>query len=72
MARQHNPLQQWKEAQQIARDYNMYIVEKGEQYLLYRKLSGRPVFLGKRGSIPGIRTLVEKCAGSETSSRVSA
>lgn len=66
MARQHNPLQQWKEAQQIARDYNMFIVEKGDQYLLYRKQSSRPVYLGKRGSIPGIRTLVEKCAGSKT------
>lgn len=66
MARQHNPLQQWKEAQHIARDYNMFIVEKDGQYLLYRKLAGRPLYLGKRGSVAGIRTLVEKCAGSKT------
>lgn len=67
MARQHNPLQQWKEAKQIASDYNMFIVEKGDAYLLYRK-TPRPVYIGKRGSVEGIRTLVEKCAGSTTAS----
>lgn len=65
MARQHNTFQQWKEAKQIASDYNMFIVERGEQYLLYRK-SPRPVYIGKRGSVEGIRALVEKCAGSTT------
>lgn len=66
MARQHNPLQQWKEAKQIASDYNMFIVEKGGQYLLYRK-TPRPVLIGKRGSVEGIRSMVEKCAGSNPS-----
>lgn len=65
MARQHNPMQQWKEAQQIALDYNMFIVQKGDKYLLYRKLATRPLFLGQRGSVPGIRAFVEKCAGSK-------
>lgn len=64
MARQHNPLQQWKEAQQIARDYNMFISQKGDKYLLYRKTPSRPVYLGQSGSVSGIRTLVEKCSGS--------
>lgn len=68
MARQHNPLQQWKEAQQIARDYNMFIVEKDEQYLLYRKYP-KPTFIGKRGSVEGIRVLAEKCAGSTTETK---
>lgn len=71
MARQHNPLQQWKEAKQIASDYNMFIVEKDEQYLLYRKYP-KPTFIGKRGSVEGIRVLVEKCAGSETAPKVAA
>lgn len=72
MARQHNPLQQWREAQQIAADYNMFIVHKGDKYVLYRKLPTRPVYLGQRGSVSGIRALVEKCAGSETSTQAAA
>ena len=64
MAREHNPLQQWKEARQIASDYNMFIVEKDGEYMLYRK-APRTVYIGKRGSVEGIRTMVEKCAGSK-------
>lgn len=68
MAIQRTNSQAWKEAQQFCSDYNMFIVEKNEQYLLCRKYP-RPTFIGKRGSVEGIRHLVEKAAGSKDTSR---
>lgn len=69
MARRHNPVQQWKEATQFCKDYNMFIVEKSGKYHLYRRVEGsdKPTYLGNRGSVAGIRTMAEKCAGSRVS-----
>lgn len=62
----HTPLQQLKEAKQIALDHGMFIAEKKERdttlYLLYRALTPRNAYLGKRSSPSGIRSLVAKCA----------
>jgi hypothetical protein len=62
----HTPLQQLKEAKQIAKDHRMFIAEKKERagtlYLLYRAATPRNIFLGKRVTPSGIRTLVSKCA----------
>lgn len=63
MTRQHSPLQQFKEAQQLAKDHGMFVVDKGDRFLLYRKLPGRNVFLGKRNSAPAFRLFVAQCAG---------
>lgn len=64
MTRRHSPLQQVKEAKQIARDHGLYVVEKrtttGIDYLLYRE-TGR-AYIGKRTSPAGIRSLVCKAA----------
>lgn len=61
-----NPLQQLKEAKQIAKDFGLFVVEKktptGTDYLLYRSLEPRNAFLGKRSSPSGIRGLVAKTA----------
>lgn len=63
MARVHTPLQQYKEARQIAADNNMIVSEKGGRYSLYRKTSMRPVWLGSRTDIGEFRRFVERCAG---------
>jgi hypothetical protein len=53
------------DAEQIARAHNMFVVLKGEHYLLYRRTRTRPVFLGSRGDVPGIRSLISRCAASK-------
>jgi hypothetical protein len=62
MARTHTPLQQYKEARQIAADYGMFVVDKGGRYVLYRKTPVRPVWLGSRANAAGLRSLVCRCA----------
>lgn len=67
MTRRHTPLQQLKEAKQIARDHGLFVSEKKDirgntAYLLYREVPGRNVFVGKRNSPEGIRALVCKTA----------
>lgn len=62
----HTPLQQLKQAKQIALDHGMFIAEKKERdttlYLLYRATTPRNTFIGRRSSPSGIRTLVTKAA----------
>ena len=57
-----DPAVQLSHAHQIARDHGCQISErktaKGREYLLYRIVSGRPVYLGKRSSERGIHALV--------------
>ena len=65
MARVHTPLQQFKEALQIAADNNMFISEKGDAYHLYRKTPTRPVYLGRRNEIGDFRHFVERCSGKK-------
>lgn len=63
--RQHTPKQQFREAQTIAAEHNMFVVDKGSAFLLYRKAE-RPVFIGKRSSASALRTLVCNAAGVPT------
>lgn len=61
--RRHTPMQQLKEAKQIARDHGLFVVEKTDcrgttRYLLYRALEPRAAFIGRRGSPEDIRALV--------------
>ena len=60
--RTHSPTQQFKEARQIAVDHNMFVVDKGNHYLLYRKTPTRPVYLGKRSDAAALRSFVCRCA----------
>ena len=60
--RNHSPTQQFKEARQIAADHNMFVVDKGGRFLLYRKTPARPVYLGMRADAAAFRSFVCKCA----------
>lgn len=66
MARQHSPLQQIKEAKQIARDHGMFVAEKRHgdttRYLLYRCAEPHNVLIGTRGTPEALRRLVARCA----------
>ena len=60
----HTPIQQFKEAKQIAEDHGLFVVEKAgakaTEYQLYRRMATRSVFIGKRSTPEGLRTLVCK------------
>lgn len=64
--RRHTPMQQLTEAKQIAADHGLRVIEKptpsGRDYLLYRIVSGRAVYIGKRSSESGIRSMVCRAA----------
>jgi len=54
----HSPIQQLKEARQIALDHGCFVCEKGGKYLVYRKTPMRPVYLGSRGTPETLRRFV--------------
>lgn len=58
MARQHTPLQQFREAKQIASDHGLLVVEKAGRFLLYRNSPERQVYLGFRTTAAGLRRFV--------------
>lgn len=60
--RQDSPRQQFRQAQIIATENGMFVVDKGDRFLLYRKSPMRPVFLGKTSSPDTLRSLVTRCA----------
>ena len=67
MTRRHSPLQQLKEAKQIARDHGLFVIEKPDgrgntAYLLYREHRPGNVYIGRRNTPEGIRRLVCKAA----------
>lgn len=66
--RQHTPKQQFREAQQLAADNGMFVVDKGDRFLLYRKAE-RPVYLGMRSSASALRALVSRCAATRATTR---
>lgn len=66
MVCRYSDSQKFHEAKQIAKDSGMFITDKHDEYFLYRQMDVRPVFLGKRRSVDGIRQLVVKCAGQKT------
>ena len=69
--RQHSPMQQIKEAKQIALDYGLYVVEvpvrnpePATDYVVYRRLpGGRSARLGKRSSPAGLHKFVRDVTG---------
>lgn len=66
MTRQHSAAQQFKEAAQLAKDHNMFVVDKGNRFLLYRKLPHRNLYLGMRSSVEDFCRFVAACAGGKT------
>lgn len=67
MARQHSPLQQLKEARQIALDHGLVVVDgkAGQKttYKVYRKLPERVTYIGRRSDPAALRAFVCACAG---------
>lgn len=63
--RQHSPKQQFREAQIIAAEHNMYVVDKGDAFLLYRKAE-RPVYIGRRSTVEALHSMVSRAAGLPT------
>lgn len=68
MTRQPTLAQQIKQAKQLARDHNMFVVDKGGLYYLYRAMPGRNVFIGMRTSAAAFCRFVRECAGTSTRS----
>ncbi len=58
MTARHTPQQQFKEAQQIARDHGCFVVQKGDRFLVYRKTPATPVLLGFRRDVSQLRAFV--------------
>jgi hypothetical protein len=56
----HSPQQQLKEAKQIAQDHGCFVVEKGKEYQLYRRLATRNAYIGKRSTPAALRSFVCK------------
>lgn len=67
MASTRNPLQVLKEAKQIAKDNNCFVVEKpepkGTRYLIYRKLFDRNECVGTAFTPDALRKRVCKVTG---------
>lgn len=70
MAPHATPLQQLKEAKQIARDHSLRISERpkpkgGMEYVVYRLTPGGSVRIGKRTSIPDLRHWIGHLAATK-------
>jgi hypothetical protein len=60
--RRHSPLQQFHQACRIAKDNNMFIVDKDGLFLVYRKAPDRNVYLGQCRSTEALFHKVSRCA----------
>lgn len=58
----HTPLQQYKEACQIAKDHNMFVVDKPGKYLVYRQMPDRNILLGSCKTVETLRRKVSRYA----------
>lgn len=64
--RRHSGRQQYNEALIMAKEHGLRIVHMPGRWLLYRivKDAPRDIYVGARGSVEGLRQLVERAAGS--------
>jgi hypothetical protein len=62
--RRYSSLQQYNEALLMAREHGMRIIQRPGCYLLYRIMKEAPkdAYIGSRGSVEGLRQLVERAA----------
>lgn len=63
MTRRRTPLQQYKEAQQMAHDGGCFICQKAGRFLGYRKTTTRNVFVGRTTHVSSLRRLVGRITG---------
>ncbi|MBS1188933.1 MAG: hypothetical protein H6R10_725 [Rhodocyclaceae bacterium] len=52
------PLQEYREACQIAKDHGLLVIQKGDIYQVYRRNPKRNIWLGQRSSPSGLRSFV--------------
>lgn len=64
MTRLYTDLAKFKQAKLIANEGNCFIVDKGQEFLLYRKGEMKNTFVGKRSTCDGILELVKKVTKS--------
>jgi hypothetical protein len=62
MVTRHTPQQQFKQACQIAKDHGMFVVDKGDHFILYRKNPVRNICLGEVKSAAALFHKVSRCA----------
>jgi len=64
--RRHSPLQQYNEALLMAKENGLRIIQRPGCWLLYRIMKNAPrdAYVGSRGSVEGLRQLVERAARS--------
>ncbi|MBI4997833.1 MAG: hypothetical protein HZC22_13265 [Rhodocyclales bacterium] len=62
MVTQHTPIMQYRQALQIAKDNNMFVVEKDGHYIVYRKNPIRNIYLGACSSAGALFKKVSSCA----------
>ncbi len=62
--RRHSGQQQYQQALQIAKDHNMFVVEKNGRYRVFRKTPERPVCLGECRSPEALFRKVSHCAST--------
>jgi hypothetical protein len=65
MVTRHSPVQQYRQALQIAKDNNMLVVEKDGRYIVYRKNPDNPArnfYLGACSSAGALFKKVSSCA----------
>lgn len=60
MSARHSPVQQVRQAKQLAEDNGIYIVEKDGMYQVYRKSPTGSIYLGRRCSPAGLFYMVNR------------
>jgi len=60
MSALHSPVQQVRQAKQLAEDNGMYIVEKSGMYQVFRKSPTGAVYLGRRSAPSGLFYMVNR------------
>lgn len=59
-----NPIQQYSAACQAAREHGLFVVPRGERYLVFRRMPNRNVLVGDCGTVASLARTVNRCAGS--------
>jgi hypothetical protein len=61
--RYHSGIQKWKEIQTMTSEHNMFVLERSDGYIVYRKTEKGNVRLGRRRYIDDLHKFVKKLAG---------
>ena len=64
--RRHSGQQQFYQACVIAQEHNMFVVDRGGTYLVYRKATPRNAYLGSCSSAEALFKKVSACAEVKT------